>query len=158
MRGLPFFKPKNKPQFAGLNFSEVSSGGGGGGSSHINYSTELVNTGNKWIDGKDIYRKVCQIDLSDATITSNSFFDFWQNVPTIDTIISVNGSMSFRDGFIRPITQYWKDSNRTHISTVWNYNPVANVMALNILEYSSSTGDLPDTLTVVVECTLNVTD
>lgn len=28
MRGLPFFKPKNTPQFAGLNFSE--SGGGGG--------------------------------------------------------------------------------------------------------------------------------
>ena len=29
MRGLPFFKAKNKPQFAGLNFSD---GGGGGGS------------------------------------------------------------------------------------------------------------------------------
>lgn len=31
MRGLPFFKAKNKPQFAGLNFSDASSSGGGGG-------------------------------------------------------------------------------------------------------------------------------
>ena len=31
MRGLPFFKPKNKPQFAGFNFSDTSSSGGGGG-------------------------------------------------------------------------------------------------------------------------------
>lgn len=29
MRGIPFFKGKNKPQFAGLNFSDGSSGGGG---------------------------------------------------------------------------------------------------------------------------------
>lgn len=30
MRGLPFFKGKKGPQFAGMNFSDDSSGGGGG--------------------------------------------------------------------------------------------------------------------------------
>lgn len=32
MRGLPFFKGKKGPQFAGMNFSNDTSGGGGGGS------------------------------------------------------------------------------------------------------------------------------
>ena len=32
MRGLPFFKGKKGPQFAGMNFSNDASGGGGGGS------------------------------------------------------------------------------------------------------------------------------
>jgi hypothetical protein len=49
------------------------------------YSTNEINTGMKWIDGKDIYRKVITFTINDATytyttdITTASISDIWIN-------------------------------------------------------------------------------
>ena len=72
------------------------------------YSTEEVNTGKKWIDGKDIYRKVITqnnsnaIDLTDLTIdtmvkmdgTSNVTNPEWNTCPVNFAWISTSNSGS----------------------------------------------------------------
>lgn len=60
MRGLPFFKAKNKPQFAGLNFSD---GGGGGGSSSLPIASADTLGGVKIGEGIDV--------SSDGTISAS---------------------------------------------------------------------------------------
>ena len=114
MRGLPFFKGKKGPQFAGMNFSNDTSGGSytlptatasrlggvkigtgisveedgtisassGGG---VGYSTTEVNTGLKWTDGKDIYKRTFM------NVSGNSYI---QTEIMVDTFIAdeLNGN------------------------------------------------------------------
>lgn len=47
--------------------NNLSGGGSGGGLP--DYSTTEKKTGQKWIDGKDVYFKVVQGDLNNATVT-----------------------------------------------------------------------------------------
>lgn len=51
------------------------------------YSTEEVNTGKKWIDGKDIYRKVIELSNIPASTTEYSY-----NVENIDKIVNAQAS------------------------------------------------------------------
>lgn len=51
------------------------------------YSTEEVNTGKKWIDGKDIYRKVIELSNIPESTTEHSY-----NVENIDKIVNAQAS------------------------------------------------------------------
>ena len=64
-----------------------------------NYSTTEVNTGKKWFDGKDIYRKVFQ--YTSASNTSWTLLD--DN--SYDYIIDVNGEVFSTEHYIG-ITKY----------------------------------------------------
>jgi len=54
-----------------------------------NYSTQETLTGKKWIDGKDIYRKVFTFS-SLANSTNNTV----GNIPNLDTIVEIRGMAS----------------------------------------------------------------
>lgn len=64
--------------------------GGGGGSSVINYSTTEQRTGQKWIDGKDIYVRAFDyiIESSTTTILANCGFE---------TLVKIEGSVKYSD-------------------------------------------------------------
>lgn len=68
MRGLPFFKPKNKPQFAGLNFSDGSSGGGGGGTPTISFETQTFTSSNQTVGGNSQYKFTLDVSNGDKNI------------------------------------------------------------------------------------------
>nr|DAK99457.1 MAG TPA: hypothetical protein [Caudoviricetes sp.] len=51
------------------------------------YSTSETNTGKKWIDGKDIYRKVIELSNIPASTTEYSY-----NVENIDKIVNAQAS------------------------------------------------------------------
>lgn len=90
MRGLPFFKPKNKPQFAGMNFSDASGGGGGGGGSLPDYSNTPVKVGT--IGGNDLF---C------VMITQNNFRPNTQTYIPAEALVNktlVDYSLSIRNG------------------------------------------------------------
>ena len=61
------------------------SGGGGGGTSW-DYSTDEVLTGQKWIDGKDIYCKVFSNGTNYWTVNSN-WTDTGKILSGVDTIV-----------------------------------------------------------------------
>lgn len=76
-----------------LTFTDNFNAGGGGGTPYTPpaYSTEEVNTGRKWIDGKDIYEKV--ITLETALTVSKNGSD--TNIaPFHETMISAKGNAS----------------------------------------------------------------
>lgn len=80
MRGLPFFKAKNKPQFAGLNFSDAGSsgggGGGGGGSSDFEYKefTTNMSTANFDLDNNIDLTRI--VDIIGYARSGNSNHDY----------------------------------------------------------------------------------
>lgn len=55
----------------------------------INYSTNEVNTGRKWIDGKDIYEKV--VVLENAISVSTSWTDLSISNAEYDVMVHANG-------------------------------------------------------------------
>lgn len=120
-------------------------------SKNITYSTELVKTNNVWIDGRDIYRKVCVMDFPE-NLGNYTYYDFWTSVPSLETVISVKGTIKCADNFFRPLSEHWFDSNYTLLSTSWNYNPVAKVMAIVVERYQNA--QKPISAFVIVECTL----
>lgn len=78
------------------------------------YSTTEVNTGKKWIDGKDIYRQV----LTDTYSASGSA-EFTINLPitsTVDTMISYDGTHGVTSG---TLTRY---KNRIGFPTTTGIN------------------------------------
>lgn len=60
----------------------------------IDYSSEEVNTGAKWVDGKDIYRKSFEIAFN-STYSEGGFYYFWFNsgISNLHRIISTKGSI-----------------------------------------------------------------
>lgn len=66
MRGLPFFKPKNKPQFAGMNFSDAS--GGGGSSPTISFETRTFTGEVETVAGNSQYKFTLDVSNSDKNI------------------------------------------------------------------------------------------
>lgn len=115
MRGLPFFKPKNKPQFAGLNFSDASSsgggGGGGGGSTFPDLSTDETSTGLKDVDGKYIYMKVF------TTLTVEDNYSRVISISDLYKILDIHGYI--QHGNYQYGLQYWTlyTSNDIRVST-----------------------------------------
>ena len=51
------------------------------------YSTTEVNTGKKWIDGKDIYRKVVEIE----TLPNATAGNYAHGISNIDDIVDIKG-------------------------------------------------------------------
>lgn len=64
---------------------DLETNGGGGGSTSWNFSTDEVATGQKWIDGKDIYCKV-YVPASTQALVSNRWTNLGVSL-TIDTLI-----------------------------------------------------------------------
>lgn len=52
------------------------------------YSTTEINTGQTWIDGKPIYRKVFTFNTS---IGANNLFELPTNIPDMDMLINMRG-------------------------------------------------------------------
>lgn len=66
----------------------------GGGMSK--YSTSEVLTGDTWIDGKPIYRKVIDTNVTKYTNNADSHELFSGLLPLFDDIVSVNGIFSYQ--------------------------------------------------------------
>ena len=105
-----------------------------------NYSTSEVNTGKKWIDGKDIYRKV----IDTGSITSAGTKNVAHNITNLDKIISFSGySLRNNDNLFRPMfytesqaqLQVYADTTNVRIYTSWN--PAVDESYV-ILEYTKS--------------------
>ena len=62
----------------------------------INFSTLEKNTGRKWIDGKDIYEKT--IHANDVTLTTTSVIDADIKSNTVDTLVSIIGTVLDNEG------------------------------------------------------------
>lgn len=86
MRGLPFFKPKNIPQFAGMNFSNDTSGGDGGGA--VDFSLTPQFTGRKWIDNKPT--KVVTIPITSFSSSSHEGNADVSDL-NIETVVNISG-------------------------------------------------------------------
>ena len=117
-------------------------GGGGGSSSGINYSTAEQKTGQKWIDGKDIY----QITIPNITLTSN-ITQTDVTALSIDNIIdykavyrSTSIEMHFlneyNDGADRVSTQIYLNKLRT-LCTKWFIT--SNFIANYTIQYTKIT-------------------
>lgn len=69
--------------------------------SGVDYSTAEVNTGRKWIDGKDIFSKVIDFE-SNITLPNNALYDTELDYSFVDTLISAGGVYVSSDG-----TSFW---------------------------------------------------
>lgn len=67
-----------------------------GAISGVAYSTTEHKTGRKWIDDKDIYEKT--IHASDVTLTATSVIDANIKSNTVDTLISISGTILDDEG------------------------------------------------------------
>lgn len=76
-------------------------------SQSVDYSTTETNTGVKWIDGKDIYRKVFQID----NLPNNATLKHDTGLSSV-SIVKMYG-LCFKNGAADPLP---------YVSTVSNYN------------------------------------
>lgn len=75
---------------------------GGGGSSLINYSTTEQKTGQKWINGKDIY--IITVITSDIN-TTNRFITQW-GINDIDDIVFINATYHRSDKGVKVLDGY----------------------------------------------------
>lgn len=78
-----------------LTFTEYFDVGGGQYEPPA-YSTDEVNTGKKWIDGKDIYEKT--IHANDVTLTNNTVIDADIKSNVVDTLVSIIGTVLDNEG------------------------------------------------------------
>lgn len=67
----------------------------------VDYSTIEVNTGRKWIDGKDIYSVVIDFE-SNITLPNNTLYDTELDYSFVETLISAGGIYAASDG-----TSFW---------------------------------------------------
>lgn len=75
-----------------LTFTEhFNAGGGGTPYTPPAYSTEEVNTGEKWIDGKDIYKLTIDL-VTKLNLTTDTAVNVIPD-PNIDTLISNSGAI-----------------------------------------------------------------
>lgn len=108
--------------------------------SNNNYSTDEIVIG-KWIDGKPIYRKVVQ-----GTTPSNSNLTNVVNLSSlsIDTLISIEGQITFNAGTVYPLQ--WTRSNSQCDAILYENNLRLTVVSSNlqnkpffaILEYTKT--------------------
>lgn len=84
------------------------------GGSSWDYSTSEVNTGQKWIDGKDIYCKV----INNITISGTSTT---VSISNVDKLIKFDGYLISSDSnYSIPIASYWETTSY-HNSTYYDY-------------------------------------
>lgn len=65
----------------------------------LDYSTNEINTGTKWIDGKTIYKKT--VDC--GTLPNNTSKDVAHNISNLDTIINIQGVSIAGSGRVMPL-------------------------------------------------------
>ena len=96
----------------------------GGESLGMNYSTEEMKTGGKWIDGKPIYCKVVQVD----SIGTSKDVDL--NTGAMSSVVSARGIGYTSTGIVRPIPFVNPNAASDSVSlTVRTYDsaPVARI-------------------------------
>lgn len=104
-----FQRPLTAGQNITIDVNNVISASGG---SSWDYSTTEVNTGQKWIDGKDIY---CKVINSTLTNDITSF-----NIPNVSTYIKTDGYVLKSDNtYSLPVTYY--ESNNYRIANEFDY-------------------------------------
>ena len=82
------------------------------------YSTEEVKTGEKWVDGKPIYKKVVQVTLSDTNSHATP-----HNIANVDKIwLTEDGSFLWVDNTSIP-ANYYRDSS----AYIWAFVSTTNV-------------------------------
>lgn len=99
----------------------------------INYSTNEVNTGRKWIDGKDIYEKVIMLE-SAVNVTTN-----WTNLDIsnsdYDVMIHANGLHA--DGSFYPLILDLHNSEQA--TTVYAKASASIDVKTLVFEYTKTT-------------------
>jgi hypothetical protein len=98
----------------------------------LDYSTDEVNTHKKWIDGKDIYRKVLSYSSSytntgSRTITHNLGIDTYTK--------EVYGHLKY-SGLTFPVPRYANDGNNIGVSSISSNSLIIDV-ATAITSYSN---------------------
>lgn len=91
----------------GIAYFIKDSGGGGGGSSGHEYSETEHITGDKWIDGSDIYEKTIAL----TSLSSNTTNNIAHNISNLGTLIDAFGYMKLASGEQRPIPMNYWDAN-----------------------------------------------
>lgn len=103
--------------------------------SEENYSTDEVNTGKKWIDGKPIYRKV--FEITNPATTGAYQINYQHNIVNLDVIVGWTGSTTPRTtGSYRRLLPFAYYGNA-------NYNVGVSVSASVIL-ISIGSESVPD--------------
>lgn len=97
---------------------------------YCHYSTEETKTGNYWIDGKPIYRKVVQVTIS---LPGNSWTNTGINISDVETL--VNCSM-LKEGFSFGGLYTRKDANYLYVYCLSDASWLINHV---ILEYTKNT-------------------
>lgn len=86
------------------------------------YSTSEVNTGKKWIDGKDIYTKTFVVpNISGSTSTNRVTFSNEETISNIDHLVK-------GDGFIVPLDGTY-EGRKYYFPGVINISPTCGVQA-----------------------------
>lgn len=106
-----------------------SGGGGGGGGSLPDYSTTEHKTGQKWIDGKDIYERVIPFRLNNTMDSAWTYISAY-NYTHIDYPIGVISQVITAD-----VIRNQSGGHQTRIcagSGICEYNPLTGAFYLNI--------------------------
>ena len=102
------------------------------------YSTEEINTGKKWIDGKDIYRKVVGVPNFSVSNT-----DVSTGVTNMSEVITIEGSL-YRSGYTRryPINNIYMNEWYVDLSTgiieISTNNEYVTFRGYIVLEYTKT--------------------
>ncbi len=99
----------------------------------INYSTNEVNTGRKWIDGKDIYEKV--IVLESAVNVTTNWSDLGISNSDYDVMIHANGLHA--DGSFYPLILDLHNSEQA--TTVYAKASASIKVKTLVFEYTKTT-------------------
>lgn len=87
----------------------------------IVYSTDEVDTGAKWIDGKNIFSKT--IHASDVTLTTTEVIDASIKSNTVDTLVSIIGTVLDDEGSLY----------ECYVSSTDRVVPVVNINGVTLL-------------------------
>jgi hypothetical protein len=105
----------------------------------LDYSTDEVNTHKKWIDGKDIYRKVYQFDFTSGQTQKSTANTQTLNASTFITLKGISTS--------NPISECYYLANDDRLTVILN---ASKQLYINI---GSSYPTTPCTVYVIVEYT-----
>lgn len=94
-------------------------GGGGGGGSASDYSLTETATGEKWIDGKAVYRRVFDMNHMSAP-ASNQWSDLNIDTSDMDTLIDAVFLGDDAQGrFDNTVFSGWGATNNNVTNTLW---------------------------------------
>lgn len=122
----------------GVQQGSTSQGSSGG----IDYSTTEQKTGQKWIDGKDIYQKT-YVTITDTRYDSENAYLIGTIPNGLDNVVDFEGSLKTSDGY--------GYSSLNGIGDIANWNFGIHISNTNLLLYGgSSFSSLPQNATCIV--------